>query len=47
MHSYEHASMNMILFNDRLEHVCLDELCLITCSLEPFNAYVSALDEIR
>ena len=46
MHSHEHASLNMILLNNRFEHVCLDELCLVRCSLEPFNAYVSALDVI-
>ena len=43
MHSHEHASLNIFLFNDRLEHVCLEELCLITCLLESFNDYVSVL----
>ena len=46
MHSHEHASFNMFLFNDRLEHVCLEELCLITCLLESFNDTCIALDEI-
>ena len=43
MHSHEHASLNMILFNNRLEHVCLEELCLIICLLESFYIGVSAL----
>ena len=43
MHSYEHVSLNMILFNDRFEHVCLEKLCLITCLLGSFYACVTAL----
>ena len=43
MHSHEYGSLNMILFNDRLEHVCLEELSLITCLLESFYACVSTL----
>ena len=34
MHSHKHASLNMVLFNYRLKHVCLDELFLITCYLD-------------
>ena len=34
--SHVHASLNMILFNDRFEYVCLEELCLITCLHESF-----------
>ena len=34
MHSHKHASLNMILFNDILKHVCLDEIFLITCYLD-------------
>ena len=44
MHSHEYASLNMILLNDRLEHVVYNNYALITCLLEPFNAYVSTLD---
>ena len=44
MHSHEHASLSRILFNDRCEYACLDELCLIICLFEPFNAYVPTLD---
>ena len=36
MHSHEHASLNRILFNDRLEHAYLDELCLFTCLIRSF-----------
>ena len=43
VHSHEYGSLNMILFNDRLEHVCLEELSLITCLLESFYACVSTL----
>ena len=43
MYSHEHASLSKVLFNDRCEYACLDEWCFITCLLEPFCAYVSAL----
>ena len=43
MHSHEHASLSRVLFNDRCEYDCLDELCLITCFFGPLCAYASAL----
>ena len=49
MHSHEQASLNRILFNDRLERASLDELCSITCLLRSFFLFffcASALNVI-